>query len=169
MITRYQHYYSILTFGFSKHSKKSERVQKLQSEPLQKTWQREGTDFCSGYKHHASKLFIHVKKNASYYYLAHTNNEWRFIHYQMSRQFFLFYSSYGNIFNNNMRQLGSKYSMLIYTYIQIQLGQSIQEWTKQNLLKTSLKKFQGHALLQVDHPPPNFVKAVFHKFYLLHS
>ena len=40
------------------------------------------------------------------------------------------------------------------------LGQSIQEWTKCNLSKTAFKKIWRVLL---------FLKAIFHKFYLLHS
>ena len=36
-------------------------------------------------------------------------------------------------------------------------GKNIQEWTK------------GHGLPKVDHNPSSFLKAVFHKFYLVHS
>ena len=40
------------------------------------------------------------------------------------------------------------------------MEQSIQEWTKLNLWM--LKNLKGYGLF-------NFLKAVFHKFYLLHS
>ena len=39
------------------------------------------------------------------------------------------------------------------------MEQSIQEWTKKNLWKTAFKKFEVTWS----------AKAVFHKFYLLHS
>ena len=42
------------------------------------------------------------------------------------------------------------------------LSPSFQEWTKQNLWKTAFEKFEEHI-------PSNFLKAVFHKFYLVHS
>ena len=32
-----------------------------------------------------------------------------------------------------------------------------------------LKKLNGYGLLKVDHTPSSFLKAVFHKFYLVHS
>ena len=53
------------------------------------------------------------------------------------------------------------------------LGQSIQEWTKENLWQTAFKKFEGvwsawYGLPKAEHTPSNFVKAVFHKFYLDH-
>ena len=40
------------------------------------------------------------------------------------------------------------------------MGQSIQEWTKQNSWKTAFKKLKTTSY---------FLKAVFHKFYLVHS
>ena len=45
------------------------------------------------------------------------------------------------------------------------MGQSIQEWTKSVLWKTALKKFQGIWSAY----PSIFLKAVFHKIYLVHS
>ena len=44
------------------------------------------------------------------------------------------------------------------------MGESIQEWTKSNLWKTAFKK-----IAQTDHITLNFLKAVFHKFQLVHS
>ena len=32
-----------------------------------------------------------------------------------------------------------------------------------------LKNLKWHDLIKADHTPPNFLKAVFHKFYLIHS
>ena len=32
-----------------------------------------------------------------------------------------------------------------------------------------LKKLKGYGLREADHTPSNFLKAVFHKFYLVHS
>ena len=32
-----------------------------------------------------------------------------------------------------------------------------------------LKNLKGHGLPKADHIPSNFLKAVFHKFYLVHS
>ena len=59
--------------------------------------------------------------------------------------FFLFNSSYGNIFNKNMRQMSSRYSMLIYTYVLDLVGTKYKNGpkAKQNLLKTFLKKILG--------------------------
>ena len=49
------------------------------------------------------------------------------------------------------------------------LSQIIQEWTKQNLWKRAFKKFDGvYGLSKEDHISSNFLKAVFHKFYLVH-
>ena len=45
------------------------------------------------------------------------------------------------------------------------MAQVIQEWIKQNLWKTAFKKFEAMA----DHIFSNSLKAVFHKFYLVHS
>ena len=50
----------------------------------------------------------------------------------------------------------------------------IQEWTKQILWKTAFKNLKGYGLLkqtihEADHIPSNFIKAVFHKIYLVHS
>ena len=49
------------------------------------------------------------------------------------------------------------------------LGQSIQGWTKQNIWKTTFKKFEGIWSAKADHIPLVFLKAVFHRFYLVHS
>ena len=49
------------------------------------------------------------------------------------------------------------------------LGQSIQDWTKYNLWKTVFKKIEGIWSAEADHSPSIFLKAVFHKFYLVHS
>ena len=46
---------------------------------------------------------------------------------------------------------------------------SIQEWTKLNLWKTAFIKFEGTWSAWADHTPSNFLKTVFHKFYLVHS
>ena len=35
--------------------------------------------------------------------------------------------------------------------------------------RQSLKNLNGFSLLKADHDPSNFLKAVFHKFYLVHS
>ena len=45
------------------------------------------------------------------------------------------------------------------------IGQGIQEWTKQNLWTTAFKK----KLAKAGHMTLNYLKAVFHKFYLIHS
>ena len=50
------------------------------------------------------------------------------------------------------------------TQVLHQMGQSIQEWAKQNLWKTTFKKFEEvcfYGLLQADHTPSNFLKALF--------
>ena len=49
------------------------------------------------------------------------------------------------------------------------LGQSIPECTKLNLWKTALKKFEVILSVYADHTIPKFLKAVFHKFYLVLS
>ena len=49
------------------------------------------------------------------------------------------------------------------------MGQSIQEWTEQNLWKTAFKKFEEVWSALSFHIPSNFLKVVFHKFYLVHS
>ena len=36
-------------------------------------------------------------------------------------------------------------------------------------VEDSLKKFDGHGMLQAGHTHSNFVKIVFHNFYLVHS
>ena len=48
---------------------------------------------------------------------------------------------------------------LVYIILEDFMGQSIQEWTKWNLLKIALKKLKWYGLL----------KAVFYKFHLVHS
>ena len=48
------------------------------------------------------------------------------------------------------------------------MGQRIQ-WTKQNLWKTAFKKFERIWSAWADNILSNFLKAVFHKFYLVHS
>ena len=49
------------------------------------------------------------------------------------------------------------------------MRQSIQEWTKWNLWKTAFKTFKVIWSAQADHVTSNFLKAVFHKIYLVHS
>ena len=49
------------------------------------------------------------------------------------------------------------------------MGQSIQEWTKYNLWKTTFKKIEAICSASADHITSNFLKAFFHKFYLVHS
>ena len=44
----------------------------------------------------------------------------------------------------------------------------VQEWTKQNLWKITFKKFEGIRLRKKNHTPL-ILKALFHKFYLVHS
>ena len=44
------------------------------------------------------------------------------------------------------------------------MGQSIQEWTKENLWKTSFKKFEVIWSAEADYITSNFLKAVFQKF-----
>ena len=40
---------------------------------------------------------------------------------------------------------------------------------KYNLWRTTFKKYEGTWLAQADHIPSNFLKAAFHKFYLVQS
>ena len=54
------------------------------------------------------------------------------------------------------------------TYHELQLGQSIQEWTKWNLWRTAFKKVEV-IWSAADHITWNFLKAVFPKFHLVHS
>ena len=49
------------------------------------------------------------------------------------------------------------------------LRQRIQEWTKKKLWKTAFKKFQVLRSAWVRPYRLTFLKAVFHKFYLVHS
>ena len=49
---------------------------------------------------------------------------------------------------------------------QLQMGQSIQEWTKWNLWKTAFKKFKVIWSAQADHITSNFLKALFHSLIL---
>ena len=49
--------------------------------------------------------------------------------------------------------------------ISLHLGSGIQERNKWNMWKTAFKKFEGVA----HNNPSNFLKVVFHKFYLVHS
>ena len=49
------------------------------------------------------------------------------------------------------------------------MSQSIQNWTKESLWKTAFKKFEEAYLPKADHTTLNFLKAAFHKFYLVHS
>ena len=51
----------------------------------------------------------------------------------------------------------------------LHMGQSFQEWTKQNLWKTAFKRFEGVWSTLRFHTPSHFLKVVFHKFYLVHS
>ena len=49
------------------------------------------------------------------------------------------------------------------------MRQSIQEWTKENFCKTTFKIFEVIRSVLIDHITSNILKAVFHKFYLVHS
>ena len=49
------------------------------------------------------------------------------------------------------------------------MGQGIQEWAKYNLRNTAIKKFEVIWSAQAEHITSNFLKAVFHKFYFVHS
>ena len=49
------------------------------------------------------------------------------------------------------------------------MGRGIQELTKKNLWKTAFKKFEVICSASVDHIASTFLKAVFHKFRLVHS
>ena len=49
------------------------------------------------------------------------------------------------------------------------MRQSIQEWTEYILWKTPFKKLQGIWSAEADHILSSFLKAVFHKIYLVHS
>ena len=55
------------------------------------------------------------------------------------------------------------------------MSQGVQEWTKQNLWKTTFKKFEVIAdhitsvFLKAVHITSVFLKAVLHKFYLVLS
>ena len=53
--------------------------------------------------------------------------------------------------------------------VDVQMGQTIREWTKQNLSNAAFKNLAGYSLLEAYHTPSNFLKAVFHKFYFVHS
>ena len=66
-----------------------------------------------------------------------------------------FWSFDSLFFNHHARQLQ-------------QMSPSIQEWTKQYLWKTGFKKFEGIWSAYADHIPSNFLKVVFHKYYLIH-
>ena len=46
-----------------------------------------------------------------------------------------------------------------------QIGQSIQEWTKESLLKTAFN-WRGMVCHNI---PSNFLKTIFHNYYLVHS
>ena len=60
--------------------------------------------------------------------------------------------------------------MSVDNYANNNLGQSIQEYRPSKICgRQSLKLLKGYGLLQADHTPSNFLKAVFHKFYLVHS
>ena len=52
---------------------------------------------------------------------------------------------------------------------QLHLGQGIHEWTKQNLWKTAFKIFEVIWSALADLITSNFLKGVFHKFYLVRS
>ena len=52
-------------------------------------------------------------------------------------------------------KISSVHINTLFNKYNTQLGQNIQEWTKQNFWKTAFKKFEVS----------NFLKAVFHKFY----
>ena len=49
------------------------------------------------------------------------------------------------------------------------MGHSIHEWTKLNLWKTAIKKFELIWSAWADHITSNFLKAVFHKSHLVDS
>ena len=53
---------------------------------------------------------------------------------------------------------------VLYIYI----GQGIQEWTKKSSEKQALKNLKWYGLLRQT-ITTNFLKAVFHRFYLVHS
>ena len=50
---------------------------------------------------------------------------------------------------------------------QFYLGQSIQDWTKENFWKAAFKKLKGYGLPKAGRTPSNFLKAVYQKFYLV--
>ena len=54
-------------------------------------------------------------------------------------------------------------------YIFEDIGPSIQEWTKWNLWKTAFKDLKLYGLLKQTIITKHFLKAVFHKFNLIHS
>ena len=53
--------------------------------------------------------------------------------------------------------------------IPLDIKQSIQEWTKSNLRNTACKRFEAICSVKTDYITSSFLKAVFHKFYLVHS
>ena len=49
------------------------------------------------------------------------------------------------------------------------MGENIQQWTKKKFWKTAFKKIEVIWSVSADDVTSNFLKAVFHKFYLIHS
>ena len=61
-------------------------------------------------------------------------------------------------------------TLFIYSLFNVvYFSQSIQEWIKQNSWKATFKNLKGYDVLEADHTPSNFLKAVFNNFYLVHS
>ena len=51
----------------------------------------------------------------------------------------------------------------------LHMRQSIQEWTKKICGRQPLKNLKGYGMPKADHTPSDFLKAVFHKIFLVHS
>ena len=56
-----------------------------------------------------------------------------------------------------------------FANIPLDIKQSIQEWTKSNLWNTACKRFEAIFSVKTDYITLSFLKAVFHKCYLVHS
>ena len=49
------------------------------------------------------------------------------------------------------------------------MKQSIEKWTKQNPTSTAYKKLEGYGMFKQTTITSNFLKAAFHKFYVVYS
>ena len=79
-----------------------------------------------------------------------------------------FHSHWSRIYYQCKKEI-TDFSIHSSTEQMIHMGQGIEECTKSNLWKTAFKKFEVVWSAYADHITSNILKAVFHKFYLVHS